>query len=85
MFKESVVTTMENEWDVLPKGRIKVVHSVGSVCKFTLNITKSNYTGMFKPGIQTGIVRMGPTGDISGGKGFIIISFLANWSAVSNS
>ena len=53
-----MVTTMENEWDYMPAGRDKINHGVGAVCKFTLNITDSPYTGMLKTGIQTGLIRI---------------------------
>ena len=53
-----MVTTYENEWDWGPAGRDKFNHIVGAVCKFTLNITDSPYTGMLKDGIQTGLIRI---------------------------
>ena len=53
-----MVTTYENEWDWGPAGRNKYNHIVGAVCKFTLNITDSPYTGMLKDGIQTGLIRI---------------------------
>ena len=54
----SMVTTYENEWDWGPAGRKKYNHVVAAVCKFTLNITDSPYTGMLKDGIQTGLIRI---------------------------
>ena len=59
------MTSFENEWDVLPRGRIKTVHSVGAVCKFTLNITDSIYSGLLKNGTRTGIIRLGSSRDVS--------------------
>ena len=53
----------------MPAGRVKVVHSVGGVCKFKLNIENSNYTGILKNGTRTGIIRMGPARDVSNGAG----------------
>ena len=53
-----MVTSMENEWDYMPAGREKINHGVGAVCKFTLNITDSPYTGMLKNGLQTGLLRI---------------------------
>ena len=53
-----MVTTYENEWDWGPAGRSRYNHVVGAVCKFTLNITDSPYTGMLKDGIQTGLIRI---------------------------
>ena len=53
-----MVTTYENEWDWKPAGRDTYNHVLGAVCKFTLNITDSPYTGMLKDGIQTGLIRI---------------------------
>ena len=49
---------MENEWDVLPSGRQKINHRVGAVCKFTLDIKNSPYTGLLKNGKTTGFIRV---------------------------
>ena len=49
---------MENEWDVLPSGRQKINHRVGAVCKFTLDIKHSPYTGLLKNGKTTGLIRV---------------------------
>ena len=53
----------------MPEGRQKFVHGVGAVCKFTLDIHDSPYTGLFKNGVQTGIIRIGPALDIADGAG----------------
>ena len=46
---ESVVTSFENEWDILPAGRQKTLHGVGGVCSFTVDIAaNSPFTGMLK-------------------------------------
>ena len=66
---ESIVTSFDNEWDNMPEGRQKYIHGVGAVCKFTLDIKDSPYTGMFKNGLQTGIIRIGPALDIADGAG----------------
>ena len=66
---ESIVTTFDDEWDNMPVGRSKYIHGVGAVCKFTLDILDSPYTGMFKNGKQTGIIRIGPALDIAKGAG----------------
>ena len=63
----SVVTTFDNEWDNMPEGRQKYAHGVSAVCKFTLDIQDSPYTGLFKNGVQTGIIRIGSALDIGGG------------------
>ena len=54
-----MVTSFTNEWDYAPVGRLKQFnHGVGAVCKFTLDIKDSPYTGMLKDGIQTGLIRI---------------------------
>ena len=71
LFKESVLTTFDNEWDVVPAGRVKVVHSNGAVCKFQIDIESSIYTGVLKNGRKTGITRMGSASDVSNGAGVL--------------
>jgi len=66
---ESIVTTFDDEWDNMPEGRQKYIHGVGAVCKFTLDIKDSPYTGIFKNGQQTGLIRIGPALDIANGAG----------------
>ena len=39
MFTESLITTFENEWDVLPKGRNKAIHGNGAICPFTVDVS----------------------------------------------
>ena len=63
------MTSFDDEWDNMPEGRQKYIHGVGAVCKFTLDIKDSPYTGMFKNGVQTGIIRIGPALDIANGAG----------------
>ena len=63
------MTIYDNEWDNMPEGRQKFFHAVGAVCKFTLDIQDSPYTGLFKNGVQTGIIRIGPALDIADGAG----------------
>ena len=65
------MTDFDNEWDNMPEGRQKFVHGVGAVCKFTLDIQDSPYTGLFKNGVQTRIVRIGPALDMRYGTGII--------------
>ena len=69
LFYTSVITPFENEWDVLSKGRFKAVHSVGGVCKFTLDITNSSYTGLLKNGTRKGIMRLGSSRDVADNAG----------------
>ena len=66
MFTESVITPFTNEWDIMPAGRIKVIHSVGAVCPFEIEVPKdSAYTGILKPGKVTGFIRAGSALDIT--------------------
>jgi len=60
IFMESMVTVFDNMRDEMPAGRTKYIHSIGSICKFELNIkAKSPYTGLFAQGKQEGFIRMG--------------------------
>ena len=65
------MTDFDNEWDNMPEGRQKFVHGVGAVCKFTLDIHDSPYTGLFKNGVQTGIIRIGSALDMADGAGLM--------------
>ena len=55
----------------MPEGRQKYLHGVGAVCKFTLDIQDSPYTGLFKNGVQTGIIRIGSALDMADGAGLM--------------
>merc|ERR1712001_626029 len=69
IFSESVQTVFDDEWDVMPAGRKKYIHTVGAVCPFVVNINDSPYTGVFQNGEQHGLIRLGsaiPLGDDSG-------------------
>ena len=59
LFTESVVTTFENEWDVMPAGRIKAIHGIGAICPFTVDLAAdSPFTGLLTGGKQiTGLIR----------------------------
>jgi hypothetical protein len=52
-------TSFDVEWDVMPKGRGKVIHPNGAVCPFTITISGSKYTGIFKDGESQGLIRLG--------------------------
>ena len=64
---ESVRTTFDNEWDVMPAGRVKAIHGVGGICPFVVNIAESPYTGLLKPGELHGIIRMASGNDFTSG------------------
>ena len=66
---ESVKTVFDNEWDVNPAGRKKIIHSVGAVCPFVVNIKDSPFTGVFKNGQSHGIIRLGSAAPIKKGNG----------------
>jgi len=62
LFLESVITSFENEWDIMPAGRVKAIHGIGAVCPFTVDVSENSpFSGLLKPGAQiTGFIRMGP-------------------------
>lgn len=61
IFVESIQTTFDDFSDVMPVGRSKYIHSVGAVCKFSMDISsQSPFTGLFEAGNTVhGLVRMG--------------------------
>ena len=54
------LSMLSKEWDIMPAGRIKTFHSIGAVCPIQINIKKSPFTGLFKPGVINGLMRLGP-------------------------
>ena len=63
-FTESVVTSFENQWDVMPAGRVKIIHGIGAVCPVSIDISSdSPFTGVLKAGQSTGFIRMGGAAD----------------------
>ena len=48
---ESVITSFDDEWDVMPNGRHKVIHSVGAICQFDDTATHQMIFGV-KRGIN---------------------------------
>lgn len=60
-FTESVQTSFDNIGDTMPIGRSKVIHGIGAVCKFKLEMSSSSpFTGVFKAGDTAhGLIRMG--------------------------
>lgn len=56
----AMMTTFDNYMPEMPEGRKKLIHSIGSVCEFELNIRSgSPFTGLFASGPQRGFIRMG--------------------------
>jgi len=62
---ESVQTSFEDEWDVMPAGRLKYIHSNGVVCPFVVNIQNSPFTGIFQNGEAHGLMRLGSAAPLS--------------------
>jgi hypothetical protein len=60
MVSESMITTFDDEWEVMPVGRSKVIHTQGVLCQFNLDVVDTQYTGLLAKGTQSGIIRMGP-------------------------
>lgn len=49
----------------MPAGRTKVIHTQGVNCAFSLAVkSDSAFTGIFAPGKQTGLLRMGPAASL---------------------
>jgi len=69
IFKESMKTVFDNEWDVMPEGRKKYIHSVGAVCPFVVKIKDSPFTGVFQSGESHGMIRLGSAAPIKKGAG----------------
>ena len=76
LLTESVTTSFDNQWDAMPRGRVKFIHSVGVVCPFEIDILpgkqgETEYTGLFAPrasGTKTvGIMRLGNAVAVKGG------------------
>merc|ERR1712072_548265 len=61
---ESMITTFDDEWEVMPKGRTKVIHTQGVACQFDLDVSSTQYTGLFAKGKQAGIIRMGAAANL---------------------
>eukprot|EP00927_Polykrikos_kofoidii_P061834 TRINITY_DN56661_c0_g1_i1.p1 TRINITY_DN56661_c0_g1~~TRINITY_DN56661_c0_g1_i1.p1 ORF type:complete len:436 (+),score=42.56 TRINITY_DN56661_c0_g1_i1:71-1309(+) len=65
---ESVQLAFDNWGEVLPRGRRKVIHAVGSICQFKFEVTRTSpYTGLLGPGTHEGFIRMGSAADYTHG------------------
>jgi len=68
LLTKSIQTSFDNWKDEMPAGREKYIHTIGSICKFNLEITNASpYTGLLGPGNQEGFIRMGSAVDYSNG------------------
>jgi len=57
---ESMITVFDDQWEVIPEGRTKVIHSQGVHCKFNLHVPADvPFTGVLAPGNHSGIIRLG--------------------------
>lgn len=60
VMNQSMLEVVENQRDVMPAGRIRMRHSVGSICEIQWNIDAgSPFTGLFSAGAHnTGFLRL---------------------------
>jgi hypothetical protein len=58
-FFQSVRTSFDNWLPEMPKGRKKLIHTVGSVAKIEFEVKNSPYTGLLGNGVHKGFIRMG--------------------------
>jgi hypothetical protein len=57
---ESMITPFEDQWEVLPEGRSKVIHGQGVVCQVVMQISAASpFTGVLAPGNASGLLRLG--------------------------
>lgn len=69
-FVTSMMTVFDNYMPEMPAGRKKLIHSIGSVCQFKLDVKSgSPFTGLFASGEQRGFIRMGSAADIDKNEG----------------
>jgi hypothetical protein len=71
VMNQSVLEVVENKRDVMPVGRVKMRHSVGSVCKIEWAVDHASpYSGLFAPGTKEGLVRMSSEEAVDTSQGF---------------
>ncbi len=68
-----IQTSFDNVRDVSPEGRVKGIHSVGTICKFDFTVANdSPYTGLLAPGmVSEGLLRMGPALEVTESSGVV--------------
>ena len=71
---ESMVPTVDHASDVMPKGRKKLIHSVGVVAqaKYVPVKNSANYTGIFAEGADNALVRLSLAQEPAKGKNDIV-------------
>jgi len=81
-----MITTFDDQWEVMPAGRTKVIHSQGVHCQFELKVSDNSYTGLLAQGNQAGIIRMGAAQNLDGGVMFpgIGVKFLRTGQKSAN-
>jgi len=63
----SMITAFDDQWDVMPTGRSKVIHAQGVMCQFELEVqSNSPFTGVLSPGKQSGLIRLGSASSLDG-------------------
>jgi hypothetical protein len=70
---QGIQTSFDNARDVVPAGREKGIHSVGTICKFDFAVANdSPYTGLLAPGSKSeGLLRMGPALEVTKSSGLV--------------
>merc|ERR1712048_386592 len=59
VMNQSLLEVVENKRDVMPVGRVKMRHSIGSVCKIEWTVAHASpYSGLFAPGTNEGFLRV---------------------------
>lgn len=62
----SMITPFDDQWEVLPTGRERIIHAQGVVCQIDLNVhSDSPFTGVLQPGTQSGLMRVGSATSLS--------------------
>jgi len=56
----SMITPFDDQWEVLPAGRERIIHTQGVVCQIDFQVnSNSPFTGVLSPGTQHGMIRFG--------------------------
>jgi len=60
LVKLSVISTFDNQHEVLETGRERVIHAQGVMCQVDMKVnSNSPFTGVLQPGTQSGMMRLG--------------------------
>lgn len=55
---ESMITSFDNEREIMPAGRSKAIHQQGVLCKINMTLD-GPFTGILGPGSHAGLIRLG--------------------------